>query len=219
MLVIGHRGAAGLAPENTLESLRAGKDAGADILEFDVRLTSDGVPILCHDAALHGRSVRKSTLADLKRTGPVVTLASVLDEFLGEILLNLEYKPIEGIEMVYELLDNKYIDQPSGWDQVIISSFHIRTLWKLRSLSKHINLALLHSVNPFAFITYNRKLKLSAVGWHRLHVNKLAIEIAKKSKIFTYVYTVNRPQAAKLLDQKDIDAVVTDYPDRIASKL
>lgn len=208
-----------MAPENTLESLRVGKDAGADILEFDVRLTSDGTPILSHDAALHGHSVRKSTLAELKKAGSVVTLASVLDEFFGEILLNLEYKPVDGIEIVYDLLDKKYINQPNEWDNVLISSFHIRTLWKLRSLNKYINLALLHSVNPFAFITYNRKLKLAAVGWHRLHVNKLAIEIAKKSKIFTYVYTVNRPQAAKLLDRREIDAVVTDYPDRIANKL
>lgn len=218
MLVIGHRGAAGLAPENTLESLRAGKEAGADILEFDVRLTADDIPILCHDPAIHGYLVRKSALSDLKKAGPVVTLSAVLDEFFGEILLNLEYKPMEGVEVVYELLRKKYVDHQREWDNVIISSFHVRPLWKLRSLSKQVNLALLHSVNPFAFVTYNRKLKLAAVGWHRLHVNKLAVEIAKKSKIFTYVYTVNRPQAATLLGQRDIDAVVTDYPDRIVSK-
>lgn len=219
MLVIGHRGAAGLAPENTLESLRAGKKAGADILEFDVRLTLDRIPILCHDSKLHGRIVRKTTLANLKQHGPVTSLVSVLDEFLGTILLNLEFKPVDGIEVIYELLDKRYINHLRDWDNIIVSSFHIRTLWKLRSLSKHINIALLHSVNPFAFVTYNRKLKLAAVGWHRLHVNKLAVEIAKKSGIFTYVYTVNRPQAAKLLMRRHIDAVVTDYPDRISNKL
>ncbi|MCA9334940.1 glycerophosphodiester phosphodiesterase [Candidatus Saccharibacteria bacterium] len=219
MLVIGHRGAAGLAPENTLESLRAGKDAGADILEFDVRITADGIPILCHDPTLHGRVVRKTTYSELKKLGNVTKLTSVLDEFLGDILLNLEYKPFDGIEIVYALLNKKYITSPNQWDTIIISSFHIRVLWKLRSLSKHVNLALLHSVNPFAFVTYNRKLKLAAVGWHRLHVNKLAIEIAKKSKLFTYVYTVNRPQAAKLLAQRDIDAVVTDYPKTISTSL
>lgn len=219
MLVIGHRGAAGLAPENTLESLRAGKESGADILEFDVRLTADNIPILSHDPTLHGRIVRKATLADLKEHGPTVTLVSVLDEFLGEILLNVEYKPVDGVEVIYELLNKRYINHLREWDNVLISSFHVRILWKLRSLSKHVNIALLHSVNPFAFVTYNRKLKLAAVGWHRLHVNKLAVEIAKKAGIFTYVYTVNRPQAAKLLDNQNIDAVVTDYPDRIASKI
>jgi glycerophosphoryl diester phosphodiesterase len=77
----------------------------------------------------------------------------------------------------------------------------------------------LHSVNPFAFVTYQRRLKLSAVGWHRLHVNNLATAIAKKTGIFSYVYTVNRPEAAILLEQKGIDAVVTDYPDRLSKDL
>ena len=46
MLTIGHRGAAGIAPENTLESLRAGVKAGCDMLEFDVRLTKDKIPVV-----------------------------------------------------------------------------------------------------------------------------------------------------------------------------
>ena len=49
MLVIGHRGAAGLAPENTIEALRAGVKAGADMLEFDIRLTKDNITVLVHD--------------------------------------------------------------------------------------------------------------------------------------------------------------------------
>jgi len=219
MLVIGHRGAAGLEPENTLESLQAGKDSGADILEFDVRLTADKIPVLSHDAKLHGYSVSKLTYDELSQKGPVTTLESVLDEFFGKVLLNLEYKPQDSVEVVYELLSKKYIKQPEDWDNVLISSFRIRPLFRLRSLSKDIHLAMLHSVNPFAFVPYHRKLKLSAVGWHRLHVNNLAIAIAQKIGLFSYVYTVNRPQAAVLLDRKGIDAVVTDYPDRIVGEV
>src|SRR4051812_36790781 len=119
MLVIGHRGAAGLAPENTLESLRAGLDAGADILEFDVRLTSDNIPVLSHDARLHGKSVGRTSIKDLEKAGPVTLLSSVLDEFFGEVLLNLEYKPLTGIEVVYELLHKKYIKHPEEWDNLM----------------------------------------------------------------------------------------------------
>jgi glycerophosphoryl diester phosphodiesterase len=219
MLVIGHRGAAGLAPENTLESLRAGVDADADILEFDVRLTADNIPILSHDAKLYGQNVSRTSFADLEKAGKITTLTSVLDEFFGEILLNLEFKPMTGVDTVYKLLNEKYVKNIDEWDNIMISSFHVRPLLRLRSLSKDVNLALLHSINPFAFVTYQRKLKLSAVGWHRLHVNNLAIAIAKKGDVFSYVYTVNRPQAAVLLSQKGIDAVVTDYPDRLSKAL
>jgi glycerophosphoryl diester phosphodiesterase len=218
MLVIGHRGAAGLAPENTLESLQAGYDADADMLEFDIRLTSDNVPVLSHDARLFKRKVSTSTLADLKKAGPVVTLESVLDEFFGRVLLNLEYKPMAGIDVVYKLLAKKYIKKSEDWNNLLFSSFHVRPLLRLRKLSPDVNLALLHSVNPFAFVTYQRKLQLAAVGWHRLHVNRLAIEIAQKSDIFSYVYTVNRPQAAKILERRGIDGVVTDYPNKLAAK-
>ncbi|MCA9327692.1 glycerophosphodiester phosphodiesterase [Candidatus Saccharibacteria bacterium] len=218
MLIIGHRGAAGLAPENTLESLRAGLEADADMLEFDVRLTSDNIPILSHDSKLHGLRVGYTSFADLKNAGEVVTLESVLNEFFGRVLLNIEYKPSAGIDTIYTLIAKKYIKRPSDWNNLLFSSFHVLPLLRLRKLSTDINLALLHSVNPFAFVTYQRKLQLAAVGWHRLHVNRLAIEIAQKSDIFSYVYTVNRPQAAKILERRGIDAVVTDYPNKLANK-
>lgn len=217
MLIIGHRGAAGLAPENTIESLQAGVDAGADMLEFDVRLTSDNHAILCHDPKLHGHTIRSVTLDELKQSGPVTLLETVLDRFFGEVFLNLELKPVNDIKAVYKLIASR-IHEPSDWDNILVTSFHMRDLRKLRKLSKDINLGLLHSINPFAFVTYQRVLNLSAVGWHRLHINNLAIEIAKKAGIFTYVYTVNRPRTAERLKQKGIDGVVTDFPDRLAAE-
>src|SRR5579859_6338194 len=50
--IIGHRGAAGLAPENTLAAIRAAAAAGARWVELDVQLTRDGVPVLLHDSTL-----------------------------------------------------------------------------------------------------------------------------------------------------------------------
>ncbi len=218
MLIIGHRGASGLEPENTLESLRAGLKAGADMLEFDVRLTADDIPVLSHDAHLHGRTVSRTTLAELKKAGHVTLLCDVLDEFFGKIMLNLEYKPSTGTDIVYTML-KKYVKTDDDWAAIVISSFRIRALFQLRHLDAKLNLALLHSINPFAFVTYQRSLKLSAVGWHRLHVNALAITVAKKADLFTYVYTVDRPKAAMLLEQKGIDGVVTDYPDRMVKEV
>jgi glycerophosphoryl diester phosphodiesterase len=218
MLVIGHRGAAGLATENTLDALWAGFYTDADILEFDVRLTSDNIPVLSHDPQLHGKRIRQTTYADLKKAGQVTTLKSVLDAFFGKIMLNLEYKPITGVEIVYDLINKKYVKHPDDWSNILFSSFHVGVLRQLRHLSNEVNIALLHSINPFAFVTYHRRLRLAAVGWHRLHVNKLSIEVARKADIFSYVYTVNRPEAAKILELRGVDGIVTDYPDRIIEK-
>jgi glycerophosphoryl diester phosphodiesterase len=52
LLVVGHRGAEALAPENTWAALKAGYQAGADILEIDIQLTRDGEAIVYHDFSL-----------------------------------------------------------------------------------------------------------------------------------------------------------------------
>lgn len=228
MLVIGHRGAAGLAPENTMQALQAGYDADADMLEFDVRLTRDRVPIIIHDfhtLRTHKKAsiVRFTNYEDLrKKVGTkheIAKLETVLNKFFGRIILNIEVKSDGSAAEILDLIRDNYIKKPSDWDAFVLSSFKAHELSEARRVSKRVNLALLQSENPFAFIGYQRKLKLTAVGFHRLYVNKLALEIAKRAHIFTYVYTVNRPQAALLLDRQGVDGIVTNYPDRILSEV
>jgi len=63
--VIGHRGAAGLAPENTIEGFRAGLEAGAEALELDVHLTADGVAVVIHDPTLERTTDRRDRVAEM----------------------------------------------------------------------------------------------------------------------------------------------------------
>jgi glycerophosphoryl diester phosphodiesterase len=227
MLVIGHRGAAGLARENSLEALRAGADAGADILEFDVRLTKDKIPVVVHDfhtlRTHHDpKIISRLTLEELtKRTEklPITPLSEVLDEFFGIIILNIELKGRGTGKVVAELLADKYATSPKRWDNVLISSFRGSELQAVRNVSKYANLALLHSENPFLFIAYQRRLRLTAVGFHRLYINRFAVEIAKKTKLFVYAYTVNRPHTAFMLAQQGVDGIVTDRPNEILKEI
>ncbi len=64
-LIIGHRGASTHAPENTLTALKMAIDAGADGVEFDVRLASDGIPVVIHDADLRRVAGRNVAVAQL----------------------------------------------------------------------------------------------------------------------------------------------------------
>lgn len=227
MLIIGHRGAAGLAPENTMECMQAAYEAGADMLEFDVRLTRDNRLVVIHDAKLkrtHGfkDAVSRLTykqLAELTKDKPVPLLAEVLDNYFGKILLNIELKSRGSAERVIRLLKKQHITKASDWDNLIISSFKATELMRVRRLARHANLALLHDQNPFIFIAYHRFIKLTAVGFHRLHLNNFATEIAKRAGLFTYVYTVNRPGAMRHLCDQGIDGVVTNYPDKFIAAL
>lgn len=227
MLIIGHRGAAGLAPENTLEAFRAGVESDADILEFDIRLTADKIPVVIHDPdtlRTHKQhlTISRSTLAEIRtkiRGAHIPTLEEVLDEFFGSILLNIELKGRDCGEVAAQLIKTKYIKKPSDWDFIIFSSFKARELSPVRKVSKRANLALLHLTNPFIFIAYQRKLRFTAVGFHRLHINWLSLEIAKQLRLFTYVYTVDRPHGALLLQRQGIDGVVTNRPDIILKEI
>lgn len=227
MLVIGHRGARGLAPENTIESMHAAVAAGAVMLEFDIQITKDRVPVVIHDLTLrrtHGKSIRVNQLTareladETADNNPVPTLEEVLDAFWGKIYLNIEVKGRGTGRATAHVLE-RYCKKPSDWENTFISSFAVRELRAVRKLAPHAHLGIIHNRNPFIFMAYYRQLNLAAVGWHRLYVNPLAVEVAKKLNLFTYAYTVNRPHAARLLVQQGIDGIVTDYPDKILAEL
>ena len=108
--VIGHRGACGVRPENTVASFREALRQGADGIELDLQLSRDGVPVVFHDRTLRkvgGRgAIRSQTLAQLRALDfgawfgrghagePIPTLTGVLDRFAGKTELLLELKPI-----------------------------------------------------------------------------------------------------------------------------
>ncbi len=64
-IIVGHRGAAAEAPENTMESFRLGLEAGADAIELDVHLTADGQLAVIHDETLDRTTDRTGRIADL----------------------------------------------------------------------------------------------------------------------------------------------------------
>lgn len=228
MLIIGHRGAAALAPENSLEALKKGFDVGADALEFDVQLTRDKQLIVIHDSSLlrtHGSRVyiRWSSHASIQAAASkghkIATLEEVLDMFFGKVLLNLEIKGRGVGKQVVDLLEKKYIKKPADWHNILLSSFKPTELIAVRRVSRHAQLAMLHNRNPLLFLAYQRFLNLTAVGFHRLHVNPLALDIAKRLELFCYVYTINRIEAARRFEILGIDGIVTDDPHLMRNKI
>ena len=226
MLIIAHRGSRGTHPENTIPALREGVASGADMIEFDVRLTRDGELVLFHDFHLYrthkkANIIRTLTLSELqKRTAgseyPIVTLRQALKECGGKIFINIEVKDRGSGRKTIEFLLEHHKHMIKN---IMISSFSLRELAAVRSRSNSIALDYLQHINPFAFLAFERTLHLSAVGFHRLHAPSLAIQAAHKLDMLTYAYTVNRGDAIAQLAQKDIDAVVTDYPRKFASSL
>lgn len=222
MLIIGHRGSRGTHPENTMVGLREALRADADMVEFDVRLTRDGIPVLNHDFRVSGTRkrdlsfVRRYTLADLKRRTantdyPVATLDQALKLCFNKIYINIEIKESSAVGPILQVIE-RYAHTEEDWDSILLSSFKPLALRTVRRRAPHASLGMLHHRNPLGFLGWHRILGLSAVGFHRLYINNLAIEVAKRLNLFTYTYTVNRTSAAQKLIDQGIDGIVTDYP-------
>lgn len=227
MLIIGHRGAKGLAPENTIDAMHHALSQGVDGIEFDIRVTRDNAPIVVHDRTLRSthqinKKIHTITLNELHELLPdhsIPTLIEVLDTFWGKTHLNIELKSKGGAEVVVGLLSARYIKQDEDWEKCLISSFRATELKAARRLSPRVRLALLHNENPYKFIFYHRAIRLSAIGFHRHHISMFVMTIAQRLKLFTYVYTVNRPRAAKIARSQKFDAIISDYPKRVRDTL
>lgn len=222
MLIIGHRGSKGTTPENTIDSLKEAIRVDADMIEFDVRLTRDDIPILSHNLWLFGTRkrelalLRRYTLAELReRTADseysLTTLDEAMQECYGKIFLNVEIKEVSAVIPTLQVIE-RYATRKRDWDSILISSFKPLALLAIRRRAPYAALGMLHYRNPLAFIGWYRILNLSAIGFHRLYVSTVAVEAAKRIGLFSYAYTVNRREAAQKLVDRGIDGIVTDYP-------
>jgi glycerophosphoryl diester phosphodiesterase len=107
-LIIGHRGAAAVAPENTIASFKCAMKDGADGIEFDVRLAQDGVPVVIHDPDLRRTALRAGAVASLSSTELRKVNAGTWFNLRFPLLSREEYAhaTIPTLEEVFELFRN-----------------------------------------------------------------------------------------------------------------
>jgi len=145
-LRIGHRGAAALAPENTLRSFRAALDAGVDLIEFDVLQLAGGELVVAHSNELHEVShgiargnVRNRTFEDLREICPELpTLGEALGFFVDEapdIGVNVDLKSPGAVPGVADALHRFELVERS-----FVSSFHARALRALARLEPRVRI-------------------------------------------------------------------------------
>ncbi len=222
MQIMGHRGAAGLAPENTIASIEKALEVGVDWVEFDVRRTLDGHVVLVHDrhtgrVARRRLVVKKSPIQELqqlemKKGAIIPTLEEAVAIVGKKAKINIEIKQLECVEQVIELIES-YVKKGYAYSHFLVSSFSPAILRAAYQLNKQIPYALLQ-VWPVRF-RWLSSVKLSGVGFY--HISALTpfiIKLAKRRGLYTYAYTVNSFEEAKQLKRMGLDGIVTNYPDK-----
>ena len=241
--VIGHRGAAENAPENTLESFRAAAAEGARWVEFDAKLTADNAVIILHDDDLdrttNGKGPAKlNTLAELKALDAgswfkpglqpgfagarIPTLAETL-RLLGELDLsaNVELKPCPGREretasIIMDALRRLW---PKAKPLPLVSSFVLECLRVAQAEAPEFPRGLLLEGHPLDWLAQARGVGAVSVNiWDRDATAAWCREI-KAAGYGLLVYTVNDADRAAQLVDWGVDGVFTDAPGRLLAKL
>ncbi len=223
--VIGHRGAAAYAPENTLASFREARRRGAAWVETDIMLTADGVPVVMHDESLKrtmgiDRRVAETSLAELPRDVPTFEEAIACFAELG-LGCNVEIKPSAGFEAetgraVGETLRRRW---PADLPAPLLSSFKDVALAAAKGAAPEIARALL-----LGQYVEDWQTRAEAVGAIGINTNgkKLTAPWAcaiKQAGFILSVYTIDDPAVARALVGMGVDCVITDAPDVILSAI
>lgn len=217
-LVYAHRGASAAAPENTLAAFELARTQGADGVELDVRRTADGHLVLHHDAVLaDGREVGNVARAALPPSVP--GLAEALDVCAG-VIVNIEIKniawepdfdPDRGLaDEVVRLLAAR-----GGRDTVLLSSFDLRSIDRVKALEPALATGFLTFVDPMPLAG----LEQAAAGGHdAIHPHEATIDdavvtAARRAGLGVNAWTVDDPDRIRSLADLGVDGVVTNVPD------
>lgn len=235
-IVIAHRGASSYAPENTHSSFKLAIDMGAEMIELDVSLSKDGVPVVVHDETVDRTTVARGlvsdfTLEELKEleTGswfkeefsgePFPTLAEVLSYTKNKIAVNIEIKS----EAVTDYANGGIVDKVLQLvkkfeveDQVIVSSFDYRVMEQLEKLNPEVPKAILYEksqsgdLTPFDLVS---KYKVDAFNCSHRELSDEWIEELNSNQIPFFIYTVNEESLMKEVIQKGAKGIFSDKPD------
>jgi glycerophosphoryl diester phosphodiesterase len=233
--VIGHRGAAAAAPENTLEGIREAARLGVGWVEFDVKLTADGVPVLFHDETLERTTDGSGRLAetafrDLRaldagawfgerwRGLRIPDLEQALD-LLVELGLhaNVEIKPCPGREVETATIAVETIRRawPEDRPWPLLSSFSLASLAAARDEAEDMPRGLLTWRRPADWAAVAADLGCQTVHCADCHLTRDWAQEIRRGGYGLAVYTVNEPSRAAELIGWGVDCIITDRPDAI----
>jgi len=219
MKIIGHRGARGLAPENTIASLQKGLEHHVDMLEFDLRVTKDGVVILHHDHYLTDPNGDRLTVAahsydELQaHKDDLVTFEEVLETIGHPVPLYVEVKPGESVAPIVKIIKT-YLGK--GWkpEHLRLASFSQKILLELQEALPDIPKTVLEKWSGVQATRRARQLGTKHIIMNQRWLWWGFIRSMSRGGYKLGAYTLNDPKKARRWARHGLYGAITDYPDR-----
>lgn len=235
-IVIAHRGASAYYPENTMAAFEGAVEMNAEMIELDIMMSKDGVPVAFHDAHLDDHTdgtgeLKNYTLDALRRLDAgswfdskysdqkIPTLEEVLKFSAGKIALNIEIKTeavSDSLKGGVEEKSLKLVKKYGMENHVLFSSFDYRAIAHLKELDPDIPAAILFEPNqsgdllPSGLID---KYGADAFNCSYRQLNKQWLGDIKEKDIPVFVYTVDQPGRMRKLLKKEVTGIFTNKPD------
>jgi glycerophosphoryl diester phosphodiesterase len=222
--VVGHRGAAAYAPENSLEAFRIAIEAKADAAECDIHMSKDGVAMVIHDATLmrtfkvEGK-VADLTAAELKAIG-VPTLAEYIGVLKGKCVQVHEIKA--GVGVVAATVAE--IRRAGTEEESIIFSFNSGFVKEAKTLAPEIYAVWL-SAGKFETTGFGKmrenltETKADAIGFQYRNVSPEITAYLRENKIPLFVWTVPPGEEVDRLKSLKVNFIITDHPRDVRAQL
>jgi len=221
ILIIGHKGASAIAPENTLKAFKKAIELKADLVEFDIHKTKDGEIVIIHDPDTLSTTgvqglIKNMTLEEIKKLDvgegeKIPTLLELIKIAKEKVGLQIEIKSSGLLEKLVNLLKEENLVNTS-----IVSCFAFDELMKLKNLEVKIKLGFLLPAELVRVRQIKRKiLKAADKKFYAIHLyyniaNKEIVDFAHDNDLKVNVWTINDKDVMARLIEIGVDGIITD---------
>ncbi len=222
MKIIGHRGARGLSPENTIASLEKAIEHGVDMLEVDVRVTKDGVAVLHHDPVVSDPNgteiiIARTTYAELLRHKPDLT---ALDHAIRTVRhrcpIMIEVKPGEPVKQTLHIIRDRI---SRGWrlNEFMIASFDYEILQDVHRAMPKLTLVVIERWSGVRASLRAKRLGTKYIAMNQKWLWRGFLKSMKQNGYKLCIYTVNDHLKTRSW-RPYLYGIITDRPDLFEKK-
>lgn len=222
---LGHRGACGHAPENTLLSIKKAIEFGVHGFEFDIQLSKDGVPTVIHDETLERTTNGKGLVSDYTlqelqtfdagKGEKIPSLRNVLDLVDKRCRLFIELKDENATRAVAAII-KEYVEK-FGWsyEQLFVLAFNHLQIAEIRVINPNIHTCALIAGIPVSLAQIAVEAGAWAIAPNVHHINQALVDDAHKRGLKVITWTGNHPHDIARMKALGVDGIISDYPDRL----
>ena len=216
MMIMGHRGAPTLEPENTLLSISKAVEIGVDAVEIDVHRTKDNEIVIIHDSTVDRTTngtgpVSGYTLEDLKKLDAgkgqtIPTLQEVIDFFKGKVRLVIEFKEQGYEEPVVELIRKNRMEE----NTYMISFWH-QAVKKIKRLNDKIKTGILFVGCPVD-TSIATHADADAFVMHYGFISREFVDLVHSQGLKVFIWNIDEPHLVAPFVQMGVDGIGSNDP-------